>query len=184
MEGSIGINEFVLRQVKDSPYAYFDGSFEKVVEMAKFNFDFGNYTVTQEKDGKPRVVLVRVWPVGFYSSIVRVNEDTKLSSSFARRREEEEGYIKCVAEGGFKSPAHFVNLVLYSHDALSEKGENSTNCEWELISINASDVENEPMHPLTMARNFLEKVGGTKSEYSAEQFAESIWYWKDKVLCK
>ena len=177
----IGINEFVRRQTKESPYAYFDGSFEKVAEIAQTNFDAGTYTIAQEKDGKVRVVLVKVYPAGFFSSVVKVDESTQLKASFEKRRENEEGYVKAVAVGAEKAPAHFVNLVLYSHEALLEGKENSTDCEWELVSINASPMEDEPMHPLTMARNFLVKEGGTKANYTAEQFAEAIWYWKDKV---
>ena len=33
------------------------------------------------------------------------------------------------------------------------------------------------MDPVTMARNFLEKPGGTFAPYTAQQFAEAIWFW-------
>jgi hypothetical protein len=33
------------------------------------------------------------------------------------------------------------------------------------------------MAPVTMARNFLGLVGGTRGEFTAEQFAKSIMYW-------
>jgi hypothetical protein len=33
------------------------------------------------------------------------------------------------------------------------------------------------MNPLAMARNFLEKPGGTKTFYSSKCFAESVYYW-------
>ncbi len=45
------------------------------------------------------------------------------------------------------------------------------------MSINAELQKNVPMHPLTMARNYLVKKGGTKGRYTAAQFAEAIWYW-------
>lgn len=178
----IGINEFVRRQTKESSFAYFDGTFEQVAEIAQGNFN--NAKVTQTWDGVPRVLLVPVYPVGFYTSTTVVNADTKLESVFEKRRENEEGYIKTVAVGASKYPAHVVEIVLYSHAALAENNEQSTDCEWEIVSINASTTFAEPMHPLTMARNFLEKTGGTKATYTAEQFAEAIWFWKDKVQVK
>lgn len=181
MKDSIGINSFVLRQTKESPYGYYDGSFDELFKLVQDSLYAGNYSVVQKKDEIERVILVRVNPDGFYTSMVTVDENTKFKASFEKRRDCEEGYIKTVALGGEKVAALFVNIVLYSHEALLEGRENSTECDWELISINASPIENEPMHPLTMARNYLEKVGGTKAEYSAKEFADAIWYWKDKV---
>lgn len=71
-----------------------------------------------------------------------------------------------------------VNVVCYSVDALLENdGKRSTECEWEIVCILASNKDKEPMTPLTMARNYLEKDGGTFGDYSAKDFAESIWYW-------
>jgi len=56
----------------------------------------------------------------------------------------------------------------YHKDALLENGgERTTNCDWEVVAILASAIPNEPM-PLTMARNFLQKPGGTKSVYTAD----------------
>lgn len=81
--------------------------------------------------------------------------------------------------------AEHVKIVLYSAEALTENGgERSTNCDWEIVCIIASPVENEPMEPLAMSRNMLEKPGGTKSDYTAKEFAESIYYWSQKVRVK
>jgi hypothetical protein len=38
------------------------------------------------------------------------------------------------------------------------------------------------MHPLAMARNQLEKPGGTKGEYTAQQYAEAIWFHSQKGI--
>ncbi len=37
------------------------------------------------------------------------------------------------------------------------------------------------MDPLTMARNMLAKPGGTPCRYSADDFAESVWYWSARA---
>jgi Protein of unknown function (DUF3228) len=55
--------------------------------------------------------------------------------------------------------------------------------EYELIAILAHPTGQEaPMDPLTMARNFLVKKGGTKGDFSAQQFAESIWFWSQHAM--
>lgn len=108
--------------------------------------------------------------------------------SVIKRRPEEDLFIqnyitpKQAEMDGLKpEPANFVKIVCYSAEALSENDERSTDCEWEIISIVASPIENEPMPPLTMARNMLEKKGGTKSEYTAKEFAEAIYYWSQRI---
>ena len=37
------------------------------------------------------------------------------------------------------------------------------------------------LDPLTMARNMLEKPGGTYCAYSARDFAEAVWYWSGRA---
>ena len=80
-----------------------------------------------------------------------------------------------------KVPCIYVDIVLYRNDVLAENNENSTNCQWEIISINGRiEYGEEPMNPLTMARNFLKLKGGTKGDFTAEDFAKSIIYWSKR----
>jgi len=82
-------------------------------------------------------------------------------------------------------PAKFVTAACYSAAALEENDEErSTDCDWEIVCLICSPVEKEPMHPLAMARNALEKAGGTMSKYTAQEFAEAIWYWSQRVKVK
>lgn len=85
---------------------------------------------------------------------------------------------------GFKPErAAACKIVCYSAEALLENGgERSTDCEWEIVTILATNGQKEPMTPLTMARNFLEKPGGTKGVYTAEEFAEAIWFWSNQGI--
>ena len=65
-----------------------------------------------------------------------------------------------------------------SADTLLENdGERSGDYDWEIVSIQAAPVAGEPMKPVTMARNFLARPGGTPCEYSARDFALAIEYW-------
>jgi hypothetical protein len=64
---------------------------------------------------------------------------------------------------------------------LAENDEQSTNADWELISIHAipEGVGNLPMGPVTMMRNQLELKGGTKAHYSSEEWAEAVKFWQE-----
>jgi len=176
---TIGVSNFVRRQTPEASYSHFEGTWEELVELVKANFRHG-------KQGyKPGVLLVPV-PVQhvrrFRSSTVKVNQNTKLRPQFAPRREGEMPFISVRAQGG-KSVASHAFVVLYSHAVLMEGGEATTNADWEIISINARGTEaEEPMDPMTMARNFLCLPGGTKGEFTAQQFAESIVYWSQHAL--
>jgi len=139
------------------------------------------------KDG---VVLVTVPASGsykkgyrFYSAIVKLNKHSKINAEYSPRRIGEKPFIKLGVKAK-KHVAKHVEIVLYSHDVLRENDEQSTDADWEIICIKArtSDKE-EPMDPYTMARNFLHMKGGTKGDFTAEQFAESIVYWNNHVMC-
>lgn len=173
---SIAINDFVKRQTKNSRFSYFDGTWDELIKLVEDNF---NNKIQGYRDG---VMLIPVPSNRFYTSMCKIDKDSILESKFEARREGEEPIKRTVVKNGKKTPANFVKIVLYRHDVLLENNENSTDADWEIISINASLVENEPMHPMTMARNMLNKEGGTKAEYTGQQFAESLWFWKDYVL--
>jgi hypothetical protein len=124
-----------------------------------------------------QVVIVPVDPEGFVGATVRVDEDTPLHAHFDRRQAGEEGFIRVTAEGE-REPVRHAAVVLYSARTLQENGgRRSTDCDWEIVCLLAGPAEVEPMDPLTMARNYLEKAGGTYADYSAREFAEAIWYW-------
>jgi len=171
----IAMNEFARRQVEDSPFSHYEASFDDLVELVTTHFD------NQEKGYRDGVVLVNLPPGGFKAGVIRVYPSTDIRTEVKPRREGEAPYIHVTAVGS-KADAASVQIVLYHKDVLAEGKENSTDAEWEIISVNASaSPDPEPMDPMTMARNFLEMVGGTKGEFSAEDFAKSIVYWSDKA---
>jgi len=171
---SIGVNTFVLRQTPEAPYSHYEGTWESLVDLIRANFD-------RAKPGyKPGVLLVPLPPEGFWGSTIPVTSETELRAIFQARREGEAKYLSVRARGG-KARAGFVFVVLYSKEVLG--GEATTSEEWEIVSINARETEEEePMDPMTMARNFLELPGGTKGDFTAEQFAKSIVYWSTRAL--
>lgn len=173
----VAIGDFVRRQTKGSAYSYYDGSWEDVVRLVVENWD------SREPGYREGVVLVPVPADHFYSMTVQAGEHgPQLRAIFGARRDGEKGFVRVFGQNCKPLPACYVRIVCYHRDVLVESGEKIfPGVDWEIISLNASVQENEPMHPITMARNFLGKPGGSNAIYTAEQFAESIWYWMDKV---
>jgi hypothetical protein len=77
-----------------------------------------------------------------------------------------------------ETPAKKIEVVCYSAAALLENGgTRTTDADWELVTLLCSTNDGERMIPLTMARNQLEKTGGTKPAvpYSSDEWAHAVW---------
>lgn len=149
----------------------------------------------QGETGLSRKVLIPLNYVAeryFYCPTYKVDENTPLDVRVGRRQENEDLKIDVFLKKPrwwefwkkpvLPEPARFVDIVLYSREVLLENGgEVSGDYDWEIVAILARSVEKEPMNPLTMARNMLELPGGTKSVYTAQEFAESVYYWSQRV---
>jgi hypothetical protein len=175
----IACGEFVKRQTPESGFSHYEGSWDELETL------IGKCILMPEcvRPGyKSGVVLVDVPDLKshkFYSSIVKVDTDTKLYASYGYRRLDEDGYIR-IGTKAKKQLATHVTCVLYHEDVLAENNERETDAEYEIVAIKARVTEaEEPMEPYTMARNFLHLKGGTKGDFSAQQFAESIVYWNN-----
>ena len=106
-----------------------------------------------------------------------MDEGTPLSASLVRRQEGGEPYVE-VRAGGPREKVRHAAVLLYSASALElNGGTHSGKFDWEVVALLASAVAEEPMDPLTMARNLLGETGGTPCDYSAREFAEAVWYW-------
>lgn len=180
-------SEFVKRQTPESGYSHFDGSWEELAEiaakylntgLAKEGYKKGVMLISiPKKDDFENPLLKR-----FYSATVHIKKDTKLTVSHAPRQRGEAAFLRVSAKAE-KQPASACEIILYHADVLSEDDDRSTGAEWEVIAIKArSSREEEPMDPYTMARNFLHMKGGTKAEFTAEQFAKSIVYWNNHCM--
>lgn len=175
----VACGQFVKRQTKDSGYSHFDGSWEELEQLVESELLKNNRVAPGYRDG---VLLVGLPNQNFYSAVVSIDTKTKLQVSYAPRREKEAPFIRVCAKAK-KQPAFFVSVVLYRHDVLAENNERETDAEWEIVAIKARvDSEEEPMDPYTMARNFLHLEGGTKGDFTAEQFAKSIVYWNNHCM--
>lgn len=183
----VAAGEFVRRQTPESGYSHFEGTWEQLEALvearlhAKELFGADDRITPGYRDG---VILVDMAPSAhwFRSAVVELSEDSRLTANYAPRRKDEDPFIRVSAKAK-KQVAKHASVVLYHHTVLEENNERETDAEWEIVAIKARTSEQEePMDPYTMARNFLHLKGGTKGDFSAQQFAESIVYWNTHCM--
>lgn len=176
----VAVNEFVRRQVKGSGKTYSpDLSFEEIAGHAEKQMEAGKFQKGY-REGIRIVSGLKEIAKKFICPFTKINENTTLKAKLIKRRPEEESYIQIRAENAEPIKTGRVEFILYHHDVLTENNEQTTDADWELISIHAlpEGVDILPMGPVTMMRNQLELSGGTKAHYSSEQWAESINFWQ------
>lgn len=177
---TVALNDFVRRQTKESPFSYFDGSEAVLIELVLDGW-------AEKKPGyRPGVFLVSVPPQGFYSGVVELEEGTDLVGKFEPRAEGELPVKKIWATRGEKLPAKRVDIVVYAHDVLAEKNENSTDADFEIVSINAEYAdETSPLKPEALMRNHLGEPGGSNTKMTDSEFVQALKtsrvYWRNKA---
>jgi len=171
------LNPFVLRHTPESQFSYYDGEVSDVPAMTEANFGAG------KPGSSPLIWIVPVPADGFYSGVVQLSEGCEMTASFKSRKVGEEPRKGLTAKGP-KTPAEFVEIVCY-HSSILKDDAAGADC-WEVISLNASAIENEPIELGALLYNQFEGSGGTKGNYTTEQFIEVLkasWsYWKDKAM--
>jgi hypothetical protein len=167
------------RYVRGRGHVWYEGSREELLDLVRARW-------TARRPGRGRadlseVVVVDVPPDGFHGSTVLVEEDTPLSAWLVRRAPGEDPYVE-VRAAGPREEVRCARIVLYSAATIQENGgRRSGDFDWEVVALLASPVADEPMDPLTMARNMLARPGGTPCTYTAEEFAEAVWYWSRRA---
>ena len=176
----VAVNNFVRRQIKGSGKTYSDSlSFDAMTKDAEKQMGNGQYKEGY-RDGVRIVTGNHSLTDQFICPFVKIDENTELVSRLVRRQPSEEPYIQTRAKSGTPVKAGRIEYILYRQDVLAENDEQSTDAEWELISIHAipEGVDKLPMGPVTMMRNQLELTGGTKAHYSSEEWAEAVRFWQ------
>ena len=176
----VSLNKILRRQVKGSGKTYSESlSFKDIAQDAETQMADNHYKEGY-RDGV-RIVRSSIKYINhFICPYVKIDEDTELISRVVRRQSGETPYIQTRAKKGNPLKVGFIEYILYRHDVLLENNEQSTNIDWELISIHAvpEGLEKMPMGFTTMMRNQLELPGGTKAKYSSEEWAESVKFWQ------
>ena len=177
---TVSVNDFVRRQVSNSGKTYAKTlSFGQVADHAKDQME-RNMFKEGYRDGVRLVMVAQSLVSDFVCPFVELNETTRLISKIVRRQPQEEPYVQTRAMNGVPVKTGKVELILYRHDVLIENNENTTSADWELISMNAipEGLRSLPMGPVTMMRNQLNLMGGTKASYSSSDWAESVNFWQ------
>lgn len=179
-ELKLGWSDFALgRHVPGGKHTWFEGTADELLDLVRAGWP--DRRPGAGRSGLDKVVIVPVQPARFVSSTVRVNENTILHAKFDRRQIHEDGFIRVTAEGA-REEVRFASVVLYAAETLLENGgKRSGDFAWEVVCLIAGPTATEPMDPVTMARNMLEKTGGTFCQYSALEFAEAVWYWAGRA---
>ena len=180
MNKRVAVNDFVLRQKEESGKSYTNKlSFQEIADHADHQMELGVFKEGYRKG--VRIINVDSSLTNkFICPFVRIDTKTKLLARYVQRREGENFYIQIRAKSGEPLLAGKVELILYHHDVLSENDEQSTDFEWELISFHAvpKGIDYMPMGPVTMMRNQQQLPGGTKANYSSEDWAKSVEFWQ------
>lgn len=179
---TIGLSNFVLNK-KKGDIKKFNGTTDKLLELIVKHWD--KRIPGAGRNDLSQVVLVNIEEDNlselFNSAWLDITKAKYIRGKVVRRQDHEDPFVD-VRGRGEALPVKFVRIVLYSAETLLENdGQRSGNYEWEVVAILTGPWENEPMTPLTMARNFLQKPGGTYAPYTAQQFAESIYFWSQFI---
>ena len=177
---TIGINDFVRRQIKGSGKTYSDSlTFEDVVKHVRVQFQSGFFRPGY-RDGVVIVEGSKTIAKDFVCPFIKITHNTNLKAEWVKRQDEEEEYIQIRALNGEPLKAGKVEFILYNHATLMENEEQTSNADWELISMHAlpEGVNSLPMGSVTMMRNQLDLKGGTKGLYTTEEWAESVRFWQ------
>lgn len=182
---TIGWTKFALdrHMLPGQGLSYFSWNYSSIPAMVQANW--ANRKPGHGETGLDRKVVVPlVDPSGFYCPPrIPLMPELTLQVEVKKRQAHEDPYIEVACEigiahlWGFKPTlAKSVEIVCYAADVLLENGgTKDTDCDWEIVAVLCHDDQKEGMEPLTMARNFLQKPGGTFTPYTAEQFAEAIY---------
>ncbi len=183
MKSKIGVSDFVKRQIKGSGKTYSSLSFKEIALIAEKQLNSGNFKPGY-RDGVLLISIDKSLLHKFTCPIVKINNKTKFIAKSKKRRPDEDSYISIKATNGIPVKLEGVDLVIYRKDVLKESNENTTNADWELIAFHGipRGYKDMPIGPITMMRNQLALVGGTKAEYKSSEWAESVNFWQKYAM--
>lgn len=175
----LNVNEFALTHHTVLRGSHYAGSWERLIDLVLSHWEM------RQEGFAPGVVEVPVPAEDFYAGLVDLREvpgTVPLRASFAAREGmDEEPMIAVRVPASYKARATRVRVVCYDRETLGDEA--STDADWEIVTILAEATEEPaPMPPITMARNFLGLAGGTKGDFSAEDFAKSIVFWAQHAV--
>jgi hypothetical protein len=161
---TIGASEFVKRQSEESTFTHFIGTWSDLVNRTVQEFEKGNYTPVEKRDGvflvhmpKDEVPLFKTFDA--YPMFEGMKMDAQWAKIPGREHEPAKLQIKILEP---KIPCRFVDIVIYRKDILEADGDNVTGADYDIVSINGRlKKDPAPLDPMSMVRNWLHLRGGT-----------------------
>ena len=182
---TVGISSFIKEQSKKKGGTrLIDISLEEIALYAQNQLNKKNY----KQSYREGVVIIEANDKDFCKKftcpLIKVDKNTELICKINRRSAKEEDYIQVRALNKNPLKTNKVEIILYRKDVLEETEDAISGQDWELIAFHAMPVgiQKMPMKPVTMMRNQLQLIGGTKAHYSSEEWAESIYFWQKYAL--
>ena len=151
----VGVNEFVRRQIEGSGKTYSKTmTFEDIAKHAE------------------EQMISNAFSEGYRKGVLVVNADNSIRDNFI---------CPFVL---IKNDTLLISKLVKRHDVLKENNENTTDAQWELISINSvpKGIDKMPIGPVTMMRNQLNLNGGTKAFYSSSEWANSVRFYQQYAI--
>jgi hypothetical protein len=179
----IGASEFVKRQDVESQFTIYMGSWSDLASRTAEEFAAGNYT----KGYRDGVFLVQMpkseVPLFYTYDAYPMFEGMKMDAQWAkvpgREHEPAKLQIKILEP---RIPCRFVDIVIYRKDVLEEDKDETTGCDYDIVSVNGRlKKDPPPIDPMTLVRNWLHLKGGTEmkgttSEEMLTMLCDSILY--------
>lgn len=125
----VAAGKFVKRQTKESGFSHFNGSWEMLEGIVESSMSKPQLVRPGYKDGVILVDMEHGWQhYEFYSAIVDLTDQTKITANYAPRRIGEAPFIRLSAKAK-KQRAQYISFVCYRHDVLMENDERETDAE-------------------------------------------------------
>lgn len=175
---TIGWSDFALKANKNGTGSRFIGKPEDLLHLVRKHW--GGRVPGHGRSNRKEVVVVPILEKNlsnFQCTWADIEDIANIRGKITRRQPHEDAFVE-VSGSGKPLPVTNAKVVLYSAATLlADDGTRTGDYDWEIVAVLCGPWNDEPMTPLTMARNFLRKPGGTFANYTARQFAESIYFW-------
>jgi len=173
---TFSINPFYRRQTPDSKFSHFDGTDEQLLKEVEQNFPLrrkgkrlGSYLVS---------ISSQIGKAACHTPVLKVGKHCFLNAEVVAK--DNGTPLICASVIGRKHLASYAEVVLYEHNQLVKMGEASSDADYEVVSLHASDVEQPPSHPYEIAREVLSEG----AQYDARDICEAIIYWGTHAYAK
>lgn len=119
-----------------------------------------------------------------YCTRTNIDHDAHITVEYKARRPEELPVLEESVSSYNCTPvmAKYLDIVMYTHEQLVEEKENDTDCDFEIVSINAEVDEPAPMKPNTILRNALgTEFGGSGTPIDRAEYLKSCKFWTEHI---